>query len=245
MVQFWDNSRNIPTDVQACMDSWKVLETAGFRCLLFDDITARRYIVENYDSTHAAAFDLCRHPAMRADYFRLCYVLRSGGVYVDADDEYQGVYLEEFIADGRLHVQALCYDLTANSMVPVDAAVNSNVNDKQIFYVNNNPLIAGPGHPAIESALEQATSALNVSDRSDRDVQSTTGPGNLTRALVRHSADLDSRGDFPDFWVMTRWDDVAVSKWPLAYREDGRNWRHWSRGVDLPHTPSADNHEQA
>jgi hypothetical protein len=24
------------------------------------------------------------------------------------------------------------------------------------------------------------------------------------------------------------WDEVATSRWPLSYRDDERNWRHWN-----------------
>jgi hypothetical protein len=105
-----------------------------------------------------------------------------------------------------------------------------------IFYVNNNPLVAPPFHPIIRLALARAT-ALLVGDSDMRfDVQATTGPGNLTRCLVRHALTLEtSRPAARDFLLLPNWDEVAISRWPLSYREDERNWRHWN-----PQSPSGD-----
>lgn len=234
LVQFWDAPDGIPADVRACMESWAPVETSGFTRLLFDDTSARQFIDERLDPRHLAAFDACSHPAMRADYFRLCYVVRFGGVYVDADDEYQGADLEQFIRNDCLRVQALCYDIATGSMLDVVSAIGSGLGDGRIFYVNNNPLIAGPAHPVVADALERATQGLTQRSHVERDIQSLTGPGNLTAALVQHAAVLDALGAASDFQVLTDWGDVAVSKWPLAYREDGRNWRNWTRGEDIP-----------
>jgi mannosyltransferase OCH1-like enzyme len=202
--------------------------------MLFDDDSARRFIGENLYPQHLIAFDRCTHPAMRADYFRLCFILRLGGVYVDADDEYQGADLEPLVGKGHLRLQALCYDIPSDSMVDVALAVQDDPVVDRIFYVNNNPLIGRPGHPVIAAALERATEALAHRIGATRDIQSLTGPGNLTAALVRHAAEQDAAGQAYDFEVLTTWDEVAISKWPLAYRDDERNWRHWARGAAVP-----------
>ncbi|MEU3984167.1 hypothetical protein AB0F77_29515 [Streptomyces sp. NPDC026672] len=44
IVQFWDDSARIPTDVQECMTSWVVLEDQGFRREVYDDNSARTLI---------------------------------------------------------------------------------------------------------------------------------------------------------------------------------------------------------
>ena len=54
---------------------------------------------------------------------------------------------------------------------------------------------------------------------------------------MSHAVQQAADGETRDFEFLTRWDAVAVSKWPLAYRADGRNWRNWVRGdgkVDCP-----------
>ena len=102
LVQFWDDQSAIPSDVDECIASWRALEAQGFDRLLFDDETARDFIAENLDRCHSRAFARCRHPAMRSDYFRLCYLVVNGGVYIDADDVFIGGDCEALLLDGRL-----------------------------------------------------------------------------------------------------------------------------------------------
>jgi len=230
LVQFWDDVSAVPDDVCACLESWAPLEAVGFNRTLFDDTSARSFISEHFNARHLAAFDRCNHPAMRADYFRLCFILRMGGVYVDADDEYQGTDIEPLVTNGRLHLQALCYDISSDSMVDVTNALSRTSDAKRVFYVNNNPLIAGAGHPIIARALKRSTALLLSANRPSRDIQSLTGPGNLTASLVAHSAQQIADGEPRDFELLTTWNAVAISKWPLAYRADARNWRNWMRG---------------
>lgn len=230
LVQFWDDASAIPDDVQHCLESWAPLEAAGFERTLFDDTSARHFIERHFGARNVRAFDRCSHPAMRADYFRLCFMLQVGGLYVDADDEYQGADVEPLIVRGQLWLQPLCYDITSDSMVDVARASADTTGATRIFYVNNNPLIAGPGHAVIATALERSTTLLLAASRANRDVQSLTGPGNLTASLVSHAVRQAAAGRSRDFDLLTRWDTVAVSKWPLGYRADWRNWRNWVRG---------------
>lgn len=233
LVQFWDDASAVPDDVQECRESWAPLEAAGFECLLFDDTSARHFIKDRFRARHVRAFDRCIHPAMRADYFRLCFMLRIGGLYVDADDEYQGADIEPLIGSCRLHLQALCYDTVSDSMVDAADALAATEAKARIFYVNNNPIIAGPGHAVIARALERSTTLLLATREANRDIQSLTGPGNLTASLVAHAVEHDADGEARDFELLTNWDAVAVSKWPLGYRADGRNWRNWVRGENV------------
>ncbi len=226
IVQFWHSSADVPSDVSECFDSWGPLIERGFRRVLFDDDTARDFIFRFLGRSHAAAFDHCGHPAMRCDYFRLCWMLLRGGFYVDADELYLGVNCDELFVDDTLKVQPLCYDLSSAEMVPASVFLNTaDPSPDWIFYVNNNPLVAPRGHPVIRLALERATRLL-LRPKPPTDIQSTTGPGNLTASLVRHSID---RGDerARDFAFIVEWDSISVSRWPLSYRNDERNWRLW------------------
>lgn len=232
LVQFWDDARAVPGDVQSCLDSWAPLEAAGFERLLFDDTSARHFIEEHFSERHVRAIDRCSHPAMRADYFRLCFMLRVGGLYIDADDEYQGADVESMISGGLLRLQPLVYDIPSDSMVDLARALEAAGEAERIFYINNNPIIAVPGHPVIARALERATTLLFAANETNRDIQALTGPGNLTASLVSHAARLKADGQVLDFELLTQWDAVAVSKWPLAYRADVRNWRNWVRGQE-------------
>ncbi|WP_116047029.1 hypothetical protein [Amycolatopsis palatopharyngis] len=95
-----------------------------------------------------------------------------------------------------------------------------------IFYVNNNLLIAPAGDPLVARALERVTDQVLSSRASGRDIQSMTGPGNLTASLVEHPVELSVQEGELDFTLLLNWDAIAVSTWPLEYRSDDRNWRN-------------------
>ena len=229
VIQFWHDPNNIPSDVQACLDSWKRLDSQGFERILFDDRSARRFISENFGLDHLAAFDRCPHPAMRCDYFRLCYMLKNGGFYVDADEFYQGGDCDFLLQDDRLKIQPLCYDVASAAMVPYDVFTRERGGAPSwIFYVNNNPLVAPASHPVVRLALRRSTRILLNDVNKRLDIQSTIGPGNLTASLVRHAiiSKLGNRGR--DFSFIANWEAISISRWPLSYRSDARNWRIWN-----------------
>lgn len=154
VVQFWHDLGQLPSDVEECVRSWKVWETSGFKHRLFDERTAGAFISGSLGARHKGAFERCYHPAMQADYFRLCYVLIEGGFYVDADDVCVGTDIGRLTEDGRLKLQPLCYDIATGAMVKPAVFLRADAYDPSwIFYFNNNPLIASPGHPVIEFAL--------------------------------------------------------------------------------------------
>jgi mannosyltransferase OCH1-like enzyme len=228
LVQFWD-SQDIPNDVRQCLDSWRALDSLGFTRCLFDESSALNFIAKYFDDKHTRAFKQCSHPAMQSDYFRLCFIYQNGGIYIDADDEYTGNSIEATLSRGHLKLNPLCYRISTNTMENPFKEMNSD-NDL-IFYVNNNPLAASAAHPLIKLALDQAANRLLAIGQS-RDIQRLTGPGNLTEALVRHTLELTAARKPLDFEILSDWGSLAVSKWPLDYRQSDRNWRRWSLGRD-------------
>jgi hypothetical protein len=228
-VQFWDDLDRLPADVRTCIQSWQELRVRGCQLLLFDDDGARDFIARRLGSRHEEAYAKCYHPAMQSDYFRLCYILVEGGCYVDADDIYRGVTIDHLFDDGRLKVQPLCYDVATEQMIPPSVFTEHGANaDSWIFYFNNNPLMAAPRHPVLERALATATEALAGSQSAELpDIQSTTGPGNLTKSMFDLSSE---RADVEDLVVvLDRWEDVADARWQLDYKRDARNWRFSNR----------------
>jgi mannosyltransferase OCH1-like enzyme len=228
LVRYWHNRTEIPDDVQECLDSWRPLAQAGFRLTLFDDDRGRRFIESHFGHRHLAAFDRCRHPAMRSDYFRLCYLVACGGFYIDADEVYLGGKCDRLVGDDLLKVQPLCYDSDTNEMVDVPVFSRAGAASRSwIHYVNNNPLIAPASHPVLEAALARSTRLLEPIPAHRLDIQSTTGPGNLTASLVAHALTTERAGVAADYLFLTEWDQLSVSRWPLSYRNDERNWRLW------------------
>jgi hypothetical protein len=197
--------------------------------VLFDDTSGERFIARTLGRRYAAAFERCPHPAMRSDYFRLCYIFTLGGFYVDADEVYSGFDFRGWFRDNRLKLQPLCYDTLSDSMVAPDVFVrNDQASSHWIFYVNNNPLIAPAFHPVIRLALSRATRLVLSDDEKRFDIQSTTGPGNLTHSLVKHALAFRPEDGTRDFMFLHDWDAVSSSRWPLSYRDDERNWRLWN-----------------
>jgi mannosyltransferase OCH1-like enzyme len=228
LVRFWHDPSDVPADVQNCLESWNELLDAGFAFRMFGDASAASYIAERYGRRELAAFARCRHPAMRSDYLRLCFVLAEGGLYVDADDVLLGRGWEALFRDGTLKVQPLCYDVTTRAMVPAAELRRTDLPiDGRIFYVNNNPIAAPAGHPVLRRALARATDRL-LGDEPAPEIQSTTGPGNLTAVLAAHARESQVRGSsaVPDFELLLEWERVAEPCWDLAYRNDDRNWRN-------------------
>lgn len=226
LVRYWHDASDVPDDVQACLSSWDVLERNGFSLRMFDDLSATAYISAAYSAREQAAFSKCRHPAMRSDYFRLCFILSEGGLYVDADDVLIGSGWKTVFDTCDMKIQPLCYDVAANAMAPAsDIWLPDRPSEGRIFYVNNNPIAAPPGHPILARALRRATERLLGTDPRP-EIQSTTGPGNLTAAIAGHAHGLILSGRPLDFNLLREWDATAETRWDLSYRKDGRNWRN-------------------
>lgn len=226
LVRYWHDPSDLPDDVRECLDSWSRLADHGFSFHLFDDESAAVYIAANYGDLESRAFGRCDHPAMRCDYLRLCFVLAEGGLYVDADDVLLGDEWKSLFRDGRLKVQPLCYDIDAGAMATADDIWRTDLPPgTRVFYVNNDPIAAPANHPVIRRALEAATLKL-LDENRFREIQSTTGPGNLTAALAAHARYLQRRGMASDFEILRNWDSIAEMKWNLCYRNDARNWRN-------------------
>ena len=226
LVRFWHDPHDVPPDVRSCLDSWGSLRTEGFIFRMFNDESAGAYIAEQYSSRQLAAFERCRHPAMRSDYLRLCFVLAEGGLYVDADDVLLSDGWKDIFRNHNLKVQALAYDVSAGGMVSPSELRRTDLPTRdRIFYVNNNPIAAPAGHPVLRRALARATDRL-LGGEPAPEIQSTTGPGNLTAALAGHARELQMKDALSDFELLLDWERTAEPQWDLGYRNDARNWRN-------------------
>lgn len=230
LVRYWHDPSDLPDDVRACLNSWDRLADEGFVFRTFDDVSAASYIANVYGELERDAFARCRHPAMRADYLRMCFVLAEGGIYVDADDVLLDEGWRHFSKNSRLKLQPLCYDVPSGSMMPAAAIWETDLSTEgRIFYVNNDPIAAPANHPVLRRALTQATQKLLANDRLP-EIQSTTGPGNLTAALAAHARELIVAGAPLDFELLHNWESIAETRWELSYRGDHRNWRNIAIG---------------
>jgi len=166
VVQFWDSAEP-PPDVRELMASWDDGE-GGWEHRVFDDRAAEAFLREHFAPPVRQAFGRARHPAQRADLFRLAYLAHAGGVYADADDR---------------RIASLA------NLVPAGAKLVSYL--ENYGTLGNNFLAAEPGHPAIQHALDLAVAAIN---RGDHDViWLSTGPGLVTRAVAQYLAGASAK----------------------------------------------------
>lgn len=236
LIQYWHDPYDVPDDVRACLNSWVQLGEEGFEFQMFNDVSAAAYIADRYGARECEAFARCRHPAMRSDYLRMCFVLAEGGLYVDADDVLLGDGWKYIFRNGGLKVQPLCYDIPSRGMVPASEIWRADLPiDGRIFYLNNDPIAAPADHPVLRRALTRATERLLGEDALP-EIQSTTGPGNLTAALAAHARELMIVGAPLDFELLHNWDSIAETRWELSYRGDTRNWRNMDVGTNRSRT---------
>lgn len=86
IIQYWDK-KEIPKDVQRCMNSIKNA-AINYEHLIFNRESALDFIHKNYDDEYVKLFKACSHPALQSDIFRLLYLFKNGGIWIDADEEY-------------------------------------------------------------------------------------------------------------------------------------------------------------
>lgn len=226
LIRYWHDPLELPEDVRTCLESWDCLADEGFEFHMFDDVSAAAYIANVYGDREQQAFRRCSHPAMRCDYLRMCFILAEGGLYVDADDVLLGEGWRRIFWDSRLKVQPLCYDIRAGAMMPAAEIWRPDLpTDGRIFYVNNDPIAAPADHPVLRRALVRSTARL-LGEDCFPEIQSTTGPGNLTAALAAHARDLQQASLSFDFELLRDWESIAEMRWELSYRSDARNWRN-------------------
>ena len=128
---------------------------SGLAHRLFEERSAKAFIGASLDARHEHAFERCLPIRPSGRLFRLCYLLVKG-VYVDADDVCVGTncVIDWLFDDGRLKIQPLCYDVASGTMVHHPCFfVVMRTRPLEVFYFNNNPLIADRGHRIIEHAL--------------------------------------------------------------------------------------------
>ena len=219
IMQYWHSFEEMPKDVLKCIESWKTLKNKGFRFELFDDESAKSFISKHLDEEHLNSYLKCHHPAMRCDYFRLCYLYICGGFYVDSDELFLNKEIDFLFKNNNIKIQPLCYSIKQEKMVKNEDFLHEPYDETNIYYFNNNPIISPPQHHLISIALKRATDKL-VKEENIFDIQLTTGPGNLSASIVYYLLNGKNEIEFIDDW-----NPISKSLWSLSYRNDDRNWR--------------------
>jgi tetratricopeptide (TPR) repeat protein len=201
IVQAWFGG-SPPPDCTALLESWKSLNP-GFHHLLFDDSAALAYLDDVGGDQATRAFRRARHPAAKADIFRLAYLAFDGGVWADIDDR------------------------CVNPVEPVILGRRLVVWQEQRGNLGNNFVAAAPGHPVLLDALEE--SYRNALDGYTETTWLATGPGLLSRAFTRWiaqdlgAADLGTNTIVLEGHELRRY--VSPGQ-PLRYKVSTLSWQH-------------------
>lgn len=208
IVQFWDSSR-VPDDVAATMASWRRFHPAAAHSL-FDEARAIAYLADHFGAEAAQLFGQCHHVAMKADYFRVAFLLRSGGNYIDADE---------------LCLRPMDAILGAAGTADIVASLSGDVPG----YLHNWYLGARAGSPVMRLAVDDASAAIARAAREGRkpDIWQVTGPGLITRAVGRYLTD-EATPPPPGAAILMplqQYRNFARTRSDLAYKRDGAaNW---------------------
>ena len=200
VVQFWDNP-DIPQDVASIMSSWQT-KCTGFQHHVFNDQTAEDFIRLNCDQQVLKAFKLSTHAAMRADIFRLAYLLECGGIYVDADD------------------------MCRHDLSPIlESGFSLVLLQEDLGTIGNNFIAAAPGHPWIQFTLEHIVKW--VLNKQGDYIWFLTGPGAISNSFCRYYISHLREGRLPagirvrDSYQFTRFISQHL---PRSYKRDSRHW---------------------
>jgi hypothetical protein len=163
IVQFWDNPE-VPQDVAKLIDGWKQ-GAPDFTHHLFNDTMAQQFIGDQYGEEALLAYRACEHVAGKSDLFRLAWLAKNGGVYIDADDACVG--------DLRL-------------LLPAHAGLVLNWSPGPPPCINNWFVAVRPDHPIIHKMWQEALHNLTETKRHGLRLSPwiTTGPGLYTMALL-------------------------------------------------------------
>jgi tetratricopeptide (TPR) repeat protein len=88
IMQYWDQ-KSPPEDIAKLLSTWVGVHP-GYQYCRFDDAAARGYLATHHPQAVLNAYRRATHPAQASDLFRLAYLFREGGFYIDADDRCVG-----------------------------------------------------------------------------------------------------------------------------------------------------------
>jgi mannosyltransferase OCH1-like enzyme len=233
IVQFWD-AEDIPEDVRNLVEAWRNSVPEGCH-ILFNEETARNFIMQRYSRSFVDAYDTCWHPAMKSDFFRLAYLYAHGGLYIDADERrLRDIPNVNFSGGSLLVVFPLMRERNSNgnfAPVTIDdlASRTPAVNGPECYFANS-PIFATKKNEAIKAALISARRLIQKAkeDLTTPNIHAITGPTNWTLAIAAHLIDSACSGRKPSDIKIIDWPRYASSQ-PLKYKDDDRNWRNAAR----------------
>lgn len=165
---------------------------------LFDDATATAWLRKSFAPDMAARFEALGHAALRADLFRLCWVLRQGGIFTDLD-EYPRIPVTSWLKDARA---VLCIE-------------------RGFGTIANNFIAAQAEHPVCALALDFVCTALDQPDAPYAWWHS--GPAQWTRAAFAHQ--FGAGGTDVRFLSQAQYCRRVATNLPYPHKRSPDHWR--------------------
>lgn len=166
IFQFWD-SEEIPDDVMAAMNSWRE-KNPDFNYIQFNDSSAKEFLTQYFDPEILDMYEFCYHAAMKADFFRLAYLIVFGGFYIDAD-EFSGDSLDTLLK--KFPGKSSFFSVSPDN-----------------FFINNRFIGATPQNPDIIRIFDHVISVISDSMHNSIDrpsIWNTTGPGAVSFVMAK------------------------------------------------------------
>ena len=240
IVQFW-HAESPPADVTDVMRAWPAANV-GLDHEVFSGRTALDFIRANHPENAAAAFVYATNPMLRSDLFRLLYLSRKGGIYIDAD--------EESLAPIEPLLDTTCTLLLAprvwrfadrKEVAIAEVFVGDVVPDNCGFFLGNAPIACRAGHPAIVAITEFAVARVLQAKSEGRPahVVDSTSSQMFTEIALNYlfgTPDPNSRLD--DVGLLMDWRSRFANERWLSYKSSGEPATTARRNAD-PGKPSA------
>ena len=171
IVQYW-NSKEQPSRIQELMQTWRV-NNPGFDYVLFDRTSAGKYIQAHYGESEANLFLSASLAAMQSDIFRIAYILKEGGIYVDAATRCDKAITPLIDNEDRLILMRKGHGRMSNTVVA-----------------------APPDHHVVRDIW--ASILFNMESRQHTNIWKATGPGlyNTEAVLANESKERFYKEDF-------------------------------------------------
>ncbi len=191
IVQFWDKPVP-PGDVRTAMESIR-RDNPDFTYYLECDETARAFIQAHYGAEITTLYDACPHPAMRSDFWRLCYLHVKGGVYIDADVISRAPLTE--ITKGTSFKALLSYSIG------------------QPWCLDNDVLICEAGTPLMQHIMETMFQRVqHILDTGYfENIWVSTGPGAMVVGTMRWIAGMLKEQNIPFNMINTALSDAGLA----------------------------------
>jgi hypothetical protein len=222
VMQYWD--REPPPQISRLIErTAEVCARHGVAHVLFDDRQARQMLVREGADVPLRAYDAAVHPAMKCDVFRLFWLERVGGHYVDAD----------------IVLRPGCGPLFDE---PGDVLVFQ-WDSKGLSNLCNWLIGAAPGHPALAAALRATAESVLQACAADpqlalKNILNVSGPGVFTRGVGSWLAAHAPTPQAATLNVQTvsfahRMIQIGPQylKAPLTYKADERHWASAAEGA--------------